>query len=61
MGKALVLALLLAGCTTARGSFCDISKPIRLTPEQVDQLTDTQVAEILGHNEKGRKICGWRQ
>jgi len=60
MGKALILALLLAGCTTARGSFCDISRPIRLMPEQVDQLTDAQVAEILSHNQKGAALCRWR-
>lgn len=63
MGKALVLAALLAlsACQTGKGSFCAISKPIRLSPEQIDQLTDAQVADILGLNERGRKLCGWRQ
>lgn len=61
MVKALTLATLLAlaGCQTAKGSFCDIAKPIRLAPEQVDQLTDDQVAQILSLNEKGRRLCGW--
>lgn len=62
MVKALTLAALvaLAGCQTSKGTFCDIAKPIRLAPEQVDQLTDTQVAELLAHNTKGQRLCGWR-
>lgn len=62
MVKALTLAALLAlaGCQTAKGTFCDIAKPIRLAPEQVDQLTDAQVAELLGHNTRGQRLCGWR-
>jgi hypothetical protein len=59
MAKALILvALLLAACTTTRGSFCQIAKPIR--PENVDALTDAEVTQILGHNEKGRALCGWK-
>lgn len=62
MVKALTLAALLAfaGCQTAKGTFCDIAKPIRLAPEQVDQLTDDQVAQLLAHNTKGAKLCGWK-
>jgi len=62
MVKALTLAALvaLAGCQTAKGTFCDIAKPIRLAPEQVDQLTDDQVAQLLAHNTKGQRLCGWR-
>lgn len=62
MVKALTFAALLAlaGCQTAKGTFCDIAKPIRLAPEQVDQLTDTQVAELLAYNTKGQRLCGWR-
>lgn len=52
--------LLLAGCQTTGGSFCDIARPIRLTPEQVDQLTDEQVRQFLAHNEKGRRLCRWK-
>lgn len=62
MVKALTLGALIAlsACQTAKGTFCDIAKPIRLVPEQVDQLTDTQVAELLGHNTRGQRLCGWR-
>nr|WMC99354.1 hypothetical protein RAR13_11920 [Aminobacter aminovorans] len=62
MVKALTLAALIAlsACQTAKGTFCDIAKPIRLAPEQVDQLTDDQVAQLLAHNTKGQRLCGWR-
>ena len=62
MVKALTLAALVAltGCQTAKGTFCDIAKPIRLAPQQIDQLTDDQVAQFLAHNTKGAKLCGWR-
>jgi acetolactate synthase small subunit len=60
MAKALILAALIAlsACTTTRGGFCQIAKPIR--PENVDVLTDAEVTQILGHNEKGRALCGWK-
>ena len=51
---------LLSGCQTTGGSFCDLAKPIRLSPEQIDQLTDDQVRQYLGHNTRGQKLCGWR-
>ena len=62
MVKALTLSALIAlsACQTAKGTFCDIAKPIRLAPEQVDQLTDDQVAQLLAHNIKGQKLCSWR-
>lgn len=50
---------LLVSCQTTGGTFCDVAKPIRLSPEVIDQLTDEQVRQFLGHNEKGRKMCGW--
>lgn len=63
MGKVI---LILALCITAacqsipKSQFCDIAKPIRPTPEQVDQLTDAQVKELLAHNRKGQALCRWR-
>jgi len=53
-------ALVLVSCQTPQGSFCDLAKPIRLTPEQIDQLTDDQVRQYLGHNTRGQKMCGWK-
>ena len=63
MVKILALAALvaLAGCTTTKGSFCQISSPIRLSVETIDHLSDEEVAALLAHNEKGRKLCGWKQ
>ena len=58
MVRALILAALVAGCTTAKGSFCDIADPIR--PANVDVLTDAEVAAILKHNERGAALCGWK-
>lgn len=62
MVKALILAALLAlvGCTTAKGSFCAISSPIRPSAETVDQLADAEVRDILAHNRKGQALCSWR-
>jgi hypothetical protein len=60
--KALCLTslIVLSACTTApRGGFCQIADhPIR--PANVDVLTDAEVTQILGHNEKGRALCGWK-
>lgn len=61
VGASLIALCLTAGCSvTAKGSFCEISRPIRLTPETVNTLTDAQVAEILSHNQKGAALCRWR-
>ena len=53
-------ALVLVSCQTPQGSFCDLAKPIRLSPEQIDKLTDEQVRQVLGHNQRGAKLCGWK-
>ena len=63
MVKGLTVALLLAlaGCqTTSGGSFCALSDPIRLSAETVDRLPDEKVNDILAHNEKGERLCGWK-
>ncbi len=62
MGKALVLASLLiaAGCTTT-GSFCQISKPLRPSDQTIAAMTDDEVKDVLAHNRKGQKLCGWKQ
>jgi Zn-dependent protease with chaperone function len=60
MVRAVLLALLLAGCTTARGTFCDIAKPIRLSDATIDAMTDQEVAAALAHNRKGAALCGWK-
>lgn len=62
MIRVLVLCAFLAACQTAGGgTFCDISKPIRLSDQVIDTMTDAEVANALAHNEKGRKLCGWKR
>lgn len=62
MVKALTIAsmLMLAACQTPQGTFCDIAKPIRLSNETIDTMSDAEVAAALAHNRKGAAMCGWR-
>jgi hypothetical protein len=57
-----VAALLLAltGCTTTKGSFCDVSSPIRLSASAVDALSDAEAKALLTHNRKGAALCHWK-
>lgn len=61
--RVLLLVAFLAGmaaCTTAKGSFCQIAKPLRLSDAAVDALSDQEVVALLAHNLKGAKLCGWK-
>lgn len=63
MVKALTLTamILLAGCQTVpKGSFCQVSKPIRLPKVAIAMLTADEQRDVLAHNQKGAKLCGWR-
>lgn len=62
MGRALTLALLIAlsGCQTVSGTFCAIASPIRLSDQAVDAMSDQEVKDVLAHNRKGQKLCGWK-
>ncbi|TPM39567.1 hypothetical protein FJ967_08775 [Mesorhizobium sp. B2-3-4] len=60
MVKVLIVTLMLAGCTTAGGSFCAVEHPIRPTKAEVATLSDASVSAILAHNEKGQTLCGWK-
>lgn len=62
MGKAVVVAVLLvlAACQTPVGDWCDIAKPIRLSHETIDAMSDAEVAAVLAHNRKGAAMCGWK-
>lgn len=52
---------ILAGCQSASGTFCAIAKPIHLTPQTVDAMTDAEVAAVLAHDERGERLCGWNR
>lgn len=46
----------ISGCQTSRASdFCKVAKPIR--PSLMD--TAETKRQVLEHDEKGRKLCGW--
>lgn len=57
---AVTAMMALAACQTTGGSFCDISKPIRLTEATIDALSDAEVEEALAHNLKGQALCKWK-
>lgn len=53
-------ALALAGCATTGGTACDGWTPIRPTGADLKTMSDSLVAQILGHNAHGAKTCGWK-
>lgn len=62
MGKGLMLAAMavaMAGCVAAKGGFCAVSSPLRLSAVTVEALSDAEVRALLAHNRKGEKLCGW--
>jgi len=56
---ALAVVALLAACTTASGTFCDVAKPLRLSNQAIAAMSDQEVGDALAHNRKGAKLCGW--
>jgi len=65
MGKALAASVILSviclsGCATTKGSFCAIAKPLRPSEATIAAMSDAEVADMLAHNEKGAKLCGWK-
>ena len=62
MGKVILFSMLLvlAACQTTGGSFCSVAKAIRPSKQTVATLSDAEVAQILAHNKKGAKLCGWK-
>ncbi|PRD40860.1 hypothetical protein C5748_24815 [Phyllobacterium phragmitis] len=62
MGKVAILlsCLLLAGCGTSKVGFCAVSKAFRPTPATIAAMSEREVNEMLAHNEKGARLCGWK-
>ena len=56
----LLVALVEAGCTTAKGGFCAVAAPLRLSGKTVDALSDEEARALLSHNRRGERLCGWR-
>jgi uncharacterized lipoprotein YajG len=62
VAKVLILAaLLLAGCQTSGGTFCDIARPVRLSEQTIAVMTDAEVDAAVAHNRKGQKLCDWKK
>ena len=51
------LLLMLMGCQTTGGTYCDIHRPTYLSEKAIDGLSDAEVAKILGDNEKWEALC----
>ena len=64
MGSVKVLAIMailaLSACQTGGGSFCNIARPMRPSQATFDAMTASEIADMLGHNEKGQRLCGWK-
>lgn len=57
----LLLAFAVA-CSPPEGDFCLSASPIPVKEGMVDYLVqndETLARSILGHNEYGKKVCGW--
>lgn len=39
-------------------AFCDLASPTYLSKD--DELSPATLRKVLGDNEKGAKLCGWR-
>ncbi|MER8956456.1 hypothetical protein NKH98_27840 [Mesorhizobium sp. M0833] len=65
MGKALILCLVLAGCTTTaptgnpRQVWCDQSQPRRPSAPVVAAMTRPELNEMNAFNGQGARWCGW--
>lgn len=57
---ALCALLALSACQTTSGSFCDIARPQRPSVAEIEAMSDARVADVLAHNRKGQKLCGWK-
>lgn len=61
LGRLTLLALLsgASGCNLIgrADSACLVFKPIYVSPQDV--LTDATIAAVLGHDETGKRLCGW--
>jgi len=63
MAKALALALMImvSACQTTGGNFCQIERPEYLTASQIDALPADTARRILDRNEKGERLCKWKE
>lgn len=55
-----VTLLLITGCMSTKGTFCQIAKPHRFSDATVNAMTDAEVQQELTFNKQGAKLCGWK-
>jgi hypothetical protein len=56
----LATPILLPGCSAASGSATSVCGPWRpILVSRQDVLTRGTAADILAHNETGRRLCAW--
>lgn len=66
MGKALILCLVLGGCSTTapignpREVWCDHNQPRRPSLAVVQTMSRAELDEMNSFNAQGAKWCGWR-
>lgn len=60
MIRVLFLCAFLAGCQTPQAGFCSVAEPIRLSPEAIAAMSDSEVKTALAHNRLGSRLCGWK-
>jgi len=67
MGKALILAVFLAGCTSVsqpvqnpREVWCDTNQPRRPTVSVIEAMSRDELDEMNAYNARGTAWCGWR-
>lgn len=59
MGKVAVpLLVLLTGCQSTGGSYCQISNVIRPEVRDVEVISDSLAVQLTAHNEKMERLCG---
>ena len=56
----LIVLIVLTACQTGGGSFCAIARPMRPSHEAIAAMSDQEVNEVLAHDRKGQKLCGWK-
>ena len=63
VARIFVICVFLAACQTTpvQGDFCRDNKPWRLSAERIEQMTDAEIDQMVRHNKRGQKLCGWRK
>lgn len=57
----MLISASLVGCARQTiGDFCDVSNPIRVSPQTAASMSQAEKRDVLKHNEYGERACGWR-